>query len=73
MNGYKAVSYLSIGLPHGPLDLRPGDFVPPSFLIDQQHQVNQWVSDGNVVLVADAPSAELKKAEARAAPSESSR
>lgn len=65
---YRSLTYFSIGLPNGThLLMKPGDYVPPSFGRVNAHQTAQWLSDGTVVLVADADPAALKAAEAAAA------
>jgi hypothetical protein len=62
---YRSLTYFSLGLPGGPLQMKPGDLVPPRFAAVNGHQVAQWLSDGTVVLVTNADSAELERANLR--------
>lgn len=65
---FRSLTYFSIGLPDGRvLQMKPGDYVPPSFAAVNPHQTREWLGAGTVVLVADVDAAALKRAEAASA------
>lgn len=65
-SAFLCLGYISLGLENGTvLHLRPGDYVPPSWVAEgNEYQTREWVIDKNVVLVAEPDPAALEQAEA---------
>jgi hypothetical protein len=69
MQAYRVRGWISAGLGDGRLlQLRPFDYVPPSFVASSAYVVADWLSSGTIELVDNASSGRLAQADLAAAP-----